>query len=817
VGIVAEYTYQLPIIFVIRNYLQKREAVFMTIISKKQMSEEDIKLQYITPAITAKWDIKKITMETNITDGKINLKGNFVTREKPKRADYVLYLNSNNPIAIVEAKDNKHSISHGLQQAMAYASMLDIPFAYSSNGDGFFEHDFLTGKERELDLDEFPTEEELYCRYKNGANNGEGLSENQEKMIQQPYYSSQKTYPPRYYQRIAINRTVDAISRGKDRLLLVMATGTGKTYTAFQIVYRLLKSGMKSKILYLADRNNLVDQSIQQDFAPLEKVIHKVNFSKDDPSTITSYQVYFSLYQQLAAGNDDQEEDINNTIIKLKQLFRSDFFDLIIVDECHRGSAKKESNWRKILEYFASATQIGMTATPKETKYISNIDYFGEPIYTYSLKEGIEDGFLAPFKVINVMTDIGEGWRPRKGQCDIYGNEIEDRIYTNSDYDYNIIIEDRIQQVAAEITNYLKSTDRMAKTIVFCATEDAAERMRVALVNQNSDMVQKNPDYVVRITGSDTYGKSKLDYFISVREKYPVIATTSKLLSTGSDCKMTKLIVLDEMIGSMTEFKQIIGRGTRLREKEGKTHFVVMDFRNVSRLFADPDWDGPIEMDEDFNPKSGSERNTKPPVGPGPDPIDPKQPKPIVNRDGCQVKIVYKTVSVYDANGKLLRQESIIDYTKENILGAYASLDNFIRKWSAEEKKEKIKGLLREQGIDLETLKEDQGMSDVDDFDFICHIAFDKKPLTRKERAENVKKRDFLNKYSGAAREVLEALLDKYMNTGIYEIEKTEILKLDPFMRMGKPQKIASYFGGKDGYLKAVKELENAIYDGGAA
>lgn len=779
------------------------------------MSEEDIKLQYITPAITAKWDIKKITMETNITDGRINLKGNFVTREKPKRADYVLYLTSNNPIAIVEAKDNKHSISHGLQQAMAYASMLDIPFAYSSNGDGFFEHDFLTGKERELDLDEFPTEEELYCRYKKGANNGEGLSDEQEKMIQQPYYSSQKTYPPRYYQRIAINRTVDAISRGKDRLLLVMATGTGKTYTAFQIVYRLLKSGMKSKILYLADRNNLVDQSIQQDFAPLEKVIHKVNFSKDDPSTITSYQVYFSLYQQLAGGNDDKEEDINNTILKLKQLFRPDFFDLIIVDECHRGSAKKESNWRKILEYFASATQIGMTATPKETKYISNIDYFGEPVYTYSLKEGIEDGFLAPFKVINVMTDIGEGWRPRKGQCDIYGNEIEDRIYTNSDYDYNIIIEDRIQQVAAEITNYLKSTDRMAKTIVFCATEDAAERMRVALVNQNSDMVQKNPDYVVRITGSDTYGKSKLDYFISVREKYPVIATTSKLLSTGSDCKMTKLIVLDEMIGSMTEFKQIIGRGTRLREKEGKTHFVVMDFRNVSRLFADPDWDGPIEMDEDFNPKSGSGKNTKPPVGS--DPVDPKQPKPIVNRDGCQVKIVYKTVSVYDANGKLLRQESIIDYTKENILGAYASLDNFIRKWSAEEKKEKIKGLLREQGIDLETLKEDQGMSDVDDFDFICHVAFDKKPLTRKERAENVKKRDFLNKYSGAAREVLEALLDKYMNTGIYEIEKTEILKLDPFMRMGKPQKIASYFGGKDGYLKAVKELENAIYDGGAA
>lgn len=787
----------------------------MAVISKKQMSEEDIKLQYITPAITNKWDIKKIQMEAKITDGRINLKGNFVTRERPKRADYVLYLNLNNPIAIVEAKDNNHSISYGLQQAISYARMLDIPFAYSSNGDGFFEHDFLTGKERELSLEEFPSETELYQRYKNGANKGEGLTIEQEKIIQQPYYTSQTTYPPRYYQRIAINRTVDAISRGKDRLLLVMATGTGKTYTAFQIVYRLLKSGMKKKILYLADRNNLVNQSIQQDFAPLEKVIHKVNFSKDDPTTIKSYQVYFSLYQQLAGGNDDQEEDVSNTILKLKQLFQPDFFDLIIVDECHRGSAKRESNWRKILEYFASATQIGMTATPKETKYVSNISYFGEPIYTYSLKEGIEDGFLAPFKVINIMTDIGDGWRPRKGQCDIYGNEIEDRIYTNSDYDYNIIIEDRIQQVAAEITNYLKSTDRMAKTIVFCATEDAAERMRVALVNQNSDMVQKNPDYVVRITGSDTYGKSKLDYFISVSEKYPVIATTSKLLSTGSDCKMTKLIVLDEMIGSMTEFKQIIGRGTRLREKEGKTHFVVMDFRNISRLFADPEWDGPIEIDEEFNPEEVAKGKKKTPTGPDPD--NPKQQKPIVNKDGCQVKIIYKTVSVYDTNGKLLRQESIIDYTKENILGTYASLDNFIQKWSAEEKKEKIKELLREQGIDLETLKMDQGMADVDDFDFICHVAFDKKPMTRKERAENVKKKDFLSKYSGAARDVLEALLDKYMNTGIYEIEKTEILKLDPFMKMGKPQKIASYFGGKAGYLKAVKELEQAIYDGGVA
>lgn len=772
------------------------------ILPKHQMTEEDIKLQYITPAILSKWSREKITMETQITDGKINLKGNFVFREKPKRADYILYLSANNPIAVVEAKDNTHSISHGLQQAMTYARMLDVPFAYSSNGDGFVEHDFLTGQQREFGLDEFPTERELVARYKQESD----LTTKQEIILEQPYYTSQNTYPPRYYQRIAINRTVDAIARGQQRLLLVMATGTGKTYTAFQIVYRMLQSGLKRKILYLADRNILVDQSIQQDFAPLEKVTHKINVAKDDKSTITSHEVYFSLYQQLV-GDDDKEH--------FSELFSPDFFDLIIVDECHRGSAKEESRWRRILDYFQSATQIGMTATPKETKYISNLYYFGEPIYTYSLKEGIEDGFLAPFKVINIMTDIGEGWRPRKGQKDINGIEIPDRIYTNSDYDYNIIIEDRIQQVAEEITKYLKSTDRMAKTIVFCATEDAAERMRMALVNLNSDMVKENPDYVVRITGSDDYGKSKLKYFISVSSPYPVIATTSKLLSTGADCKMTKLIVLDEMIGSMTEFKQIIGRGTRLREKEGKTHFVVMDFRNVTRLFADPDWDGPIEINEGFIPgvKPNDTKDTPEGIDTGESEglPEPKH-KPIVDKHGCKVQIIHKTVSVYDANGKLLRQESIVDYTKENIRGEYASLDNFIRQWSAQEKKEKIRDLLHEKGIDLELLKEEQNMTDVDDFDFICHVAFDKKPLTRKERANNVKKRDFFSKYSGVAREVLEALLDKYMNTGIYEIEKTEILKLDPFLKLGKPAKIAGYFGGKEGYLKAVQELEQAIY-----
>ena len=541
---------------------------------------------------------------------------------------------------------------------------------------------------------------------------------------------------------------------------------------------------------------------------------------KDDPLTITSHEIFFSLYQQLAGKDDDDTEDGDETVERLAQLFSKDFFDLVIVDECHRGSAKKESNWRKILEYFSSATQIGMTATPKETKYVSNIDYFGEPVYVYSLKDGIEDGFLAPFKVINITTDIGDGWRPRKGQLDVYGHDIPDRIYNNRDYDYNIIIEDRIVQVAKEITDYLKATDRMSKTIVFCATEDAALRMRNELARQNPDMMQKYPDYVVRITGNDTFGKDKLDYFISVGSKTPVIATTSKLLSTGADCKMTKLIVLDEWINSMTEFKQIIGRGTRIREKDGKTHFIVMDIRGVTALFADPDWDGPIEIDEDY----GREKRGPGPCPPGPkpnpdpDPVDPPYPpeeKPIVDENGCRVRIINKTVSVYDTNGKLLRQESIVDYTKTNIIGTYASLDNFIRQWTSEEKKKKIQELLASKGIDLEALKADQHMSDVDDFDFICHVAFDKKPLTRKERANNVKKRDFLSKYSGVAREVLEALLDQYMNVGIYELEHEAILTTPQFAKFGKIQRIFKFFGGEDKYNEAVHELENELYEAG--
>lgn len=788
------------------------------VLSKRKMTEEDIKLQFITPAITKKWALSLITMETRITDGQINLRGNMVSRKEAKKADYILYLNESTPIAIVEAKDNKHAVGDGLQQAMQYAIMLDIPFAYSSNGDGFMEHDFLTGEERSISMEDFPAPDALYARFKAGANHGEGLTQQEESIIRQPFYSGQNTYPPRYYQRNAVNRTLDAIARGQDRILLVMATGTGKTYTAFQIVYRLLKSGMKKKILYLADRNILVDQSIQQDFAPLEKTIHKVNFVKDDPLTITSHEIFFSLYQQLAGKDDDDTEDGDETVERLAQLFSKDFFDLVIVDECHRGSAKKESNWRKILEYFSSATQIGMTATPKETKYVSNIDYFGEPVYVYSLKDGIEDGFLAPFKVINITTDIGDGWRPRKGQLDIYGYEIPDRIYNNRDYDYNIIIEDRIVQVAKEITDYLKATDRMSKTIVFCATEDAALRMRNELARQNPDMMQKYPDYVVRITGNDTFGKDKLDYFISVGSKTPVIATTSKLLSTGADCKMTKLIVLDEWINSMTEFKQIIGRGTRIREKDGKTHFIVMDIRGVTALFADPDWDGPIEIDEDYGREKRGPCPPGPKPNPDPDPVDPPYPpeeKPIVDENGCRVRIINKTVSVYDTNGKLLRQESIVDYTKTNIIGTYASLDNFIRQWTSEEKKKKIQELLASKGIDLEALKADQHMSDVDDFDFICHVAFDKKPLTRKERANNVKKRDFLSKYSGVAREVLEALLDQYMNVGIYELEHEAILTTPQFAKFGKIQRIFKFFGGEDKYNEAVHELENELYEAG--
>lgn len=838
-----------------------------------EMSEEDIKHEYITTALESKWDAKKISMETELwkavkkrnqnlhitcsplndfTDGKVRIKGNIPSRDKGKRCDYILWYNKGTPLAIVEAKDNNHSSSYGLQQAIEYGVALQVPFVYTSNGSSFFEHDFTTGLEKEIPLSEFPTAEELMARWRGVdaekiievesrslyAINGESKIYDvpltfEEKLMNTPFYSGADCYPPRYYQRNAVNRTLEAIAKHQPRILIAMATGTGKTYTAFQIVWRLLESGEKKKVLYLADRNNLVDQSIQQDFKPLEKVIHKINFQKEDKSKISAYQVYFALYQQLdgakrkSEDEEETDEEIENEISKYKEYFAPDFFDLIIVDECHRGSAKAESRWRKILDYFCSATQIGMTATPKETKYVSNIDYFGEPVYSYSLKQGIEDGFLAPFKVINVHTNIDDGWRPKKGQKDIYGNEIEDREYNLSDYDYNIVIQDRIDQVAQEITKYLKETDRMSKTIVFCPTEDAAERMRIALNNLNSDMVLKDKQgnvkeqYVVRITGSDSYGKSKLDYFISVREQYPVIATTSKLLSTGSDCKMVKLIVIDELINSMTEFKQIIGRGTRLRYKEGKTHFTIMDFRRVSRLFADPEWDGEVEQDEDFEKTADTEKGiTKNPDNEngnddsenGDDTVPTRKTVQIVGKGSIDVDVLQRLVSVYDTDGKLLRQISIEDYTKESILGTYQTLENFIQTWNEEQKKEVIRNMLKEKGIDLELVKQEQNMSDVDDFDFICHIAFNQKPLTRRERAENVKKCDVFGKYGEAAKEVINALLDKYAELGIYDIESTEILKQNPFTKYGKPSRIAALFGGSDKYRAALREIEHELY-----
>ncbi len=777
------------------------------------LSEEDIKLRYITPAILQKeWSVDDITMETRVklTDGKINLRGNLVARGKAKYADYMLYYNRATPIAIVEAKDANHSVSFGMQQAKEYAEMMDIPFAFSSNGFGFHEYDFLTGRERSFAMDEFPTKEELYARFLAESNEGAGLSDDELKVINQPYCTGHDIFPPRYYQRNAVNRTVNAIARGEKRMLLVMATGTGKTYTAFQIVYRLLKTGLVKKVLYLADRNVLVDQSIEQDFKPLTNTIHKVSYQQDKENPDTAHEVYFALYQQLIGKEGAQN---------YKELFKPQFFDLVIVDECHRGSAKDDSNWREILEYFTDAIQLGMTATPKETRYQSNISYFGEPLYKYSLKEGIDDGFLAPFKVINIATNIGDEWRPTKGQRDIFGNLIEDRIYNNTDYDYNIIIEDRIREVAHEVSSYLRASDPMAKTIVFCADEDHAERMRIALVNENADMCRKYPDYVVRITGSDTYGQSKLDYFISVASKTPVIATTSKLLSTGVDCKMVKLIALDQRINSMTEFKQIVGRGTRIREKEGKTHFTIMDFRNITRLFADPDWDGPLEVDKGYIPDRAKRYQPKDDEGQSRAAEDDsdveRQPKPIVDKNGCKVRIINKVVSVYDANGKLLHTESITDYTKKNINDTYASLDDFILHWNQAERKAEITDLLRDNGIDLQALKADQQMTDVDDFDFIIHLAYGKKALTRRERAENVKKRDVFHKYGPEAQKVLEALLDKYMNEGISQLENRRVLTLDPFRQMGSPASIARLFGGNQQYFEAVRELENELYQFG--
>lgn len=776
------------------------------LVKKHEMSEEDIKLRFITPAIeTAGWDRnKQIKMEHYFTDGRIIVRGKTTKRGKRKFADYLLYYKPNLPLAIVEAKDNTYSLGAGMQQAIEYADILDVPFAYTSNGDGFIEHDMKNGTEKELSIDSFPSPEDLWKRYKGETS----MTEEQESIITQPYYFQLGEKTPRYYQRIAINRTIDAVARGQNRILLVMATGTGKTYTAFQIIHRLWKSGTKKKILFLADRNILVDQTMTQDFKPFAKVMTKIEGKKLD----SSYEIFLSLYHQLAG--DENEEPF--------RFFKPNFFDLIVIDECHRGSAKEESRWRKILEYFSSATQIGMTATPKETKDVSNASYFGDPIYIYSLKQGIDDGFLAPYKVVRVgLNKDLEGFRPTVGQRDIYGVEIEDREYNIKDYDKNLIIDDRTVAVAKRISRLLKeNNDRFAKTIVFCENIDHAERMRQALVNENSDLVAQNPKYIMRITGDNQEGKAELDNFIDEDSKYPVIVTTSKLLTTGVDCKTCKFIILDSTINSMTEFKQIIGRGTRLKPEYGKEYFTIMDFRNACRLFADPGFDGEpisvIDGDEGDGPKplkppKSGDDSTMNPSTPEDDDDEAFEPKHKYRIRGIEIKILNERVQYYDKDGKLIT-ESITDYSKKNILGEYATLDSFLQAWNSESKKQAIIDELQEQGVLLEALREAAGNPDIDDFDLICHIAYDKAPLTKEERVNNVRKRGYLYKYSDMAQKVLAALLDKYMNEGIKDISNLEILSNDPFRQFGTPMKIAKLFGGKNGYLQAVNDLQSQIY-----
>jgi len=786
------------------------------------MNESDTRLKLIDPALKAKWDLKQIRTEYYFTDGEIIVRGKMTNRKKPKKADYLLSYISGLPLAIVEAKDTDHSVGAGLQQAMGYAVSLDVPFAYSSNGYGFVEHDFFTGKERNLKMDELPSSQELWTRYCSAKDISSGV---EVKAITVPYYFEPGGPSPRYYQRIAINRTVEIVAKGGKRVLLVMATGTGKTYTAFQIVHRLRGMGAIRKVLYLADRNILVDQTKDGDFKPLQKVTTKVEHRKLDPA----YEVYFALYQQLVG--EDGEEIFRN--------FDRSFFDLIIVDECHRGSADEDSAWRKVLEYFDDAIQVGMTATPKETKDVSNIDYFGEPAYVYSLKQGIADGFLAPYKVIRPQLNVDVyGYRPEEGAVDDRGQLVEDRVYMQNDFDRSMVIDERTREVAAKITRYLKETDRYSKTIVFCADIDHAERMRQALVNENSDIVSQHPNYIMRITGDSKEGKASLDVFIDPDEKFPTIVTTSKLLTTGVNCKTCKVVVLDNIFGDhgMTEFKQIIGRGTRIYEPYGKLYFSILDFRNASRLFADPSFDGdPVQIfepgpDDPISPPDDPADPVAPinpdfPADPadiplGPDPAVPGNPvdgdEPTKGRvkyyvSGVEVSIVSERVEYYSSNGQLVT-ESLTDYTRKNILGEYDTLDRFLKAWNEEDRKQAIIDALKEHGAFLDELREESGQYDMSDFDLICHIAYDAKPLTRSERANNVKKKGYLYEYEGVVRDVLETLLDKYATSNLVDLDDTRVLSLEEFHRFGSPMAIVREFGGKASYIKAAQTLENALY-----
>lgn len=788
--------------------------------SKKDLSERDICTQFILPALKkAGWDIQtQIREEVSFTDGRIYVKGNKTTRGTRKRADFILYYKPNIPIAIIEAKSNKLSVNAGIQQGIEYSNILDIPVVFSSNGDGFYEHDKTLSNgniERELSLDNFPSPDELWKIYKKYKKID---TPDEEKIVTQDYFYDSKGRSPRYYQQIAINRTLEAIAKGQKRILLVMATGTGKTYTAFQIIYRLWKSGTKKRILFLADRNALIDQTKRGDFRHFKDkmtVIRKKNIDK-------SYEIYLALYQGLT--NYDENTDAYRE-------FSRDFFDLIIIDEAHRGSAAEDSAWREILDYFGSATHIGLTATPKETEDVSNIHYFGNPVYTYSLKQGIEDGFLAPYKVLRVGLDIDlEGWRPEKGKVDTSGSEVEDRKYNRKDFDKNLVIYERSEAVAKKITQFLKKHSRYDKTIVFCIDIEHAQRMRTALANENSDLMAQNNKYVMQITGDNEEGKRELDNFINPEETYPVIATTSKLMTTGIDAQTCKLIVLDSNIASMTEFKQIIGRGTRINEEYGKTYFTIMDFRNVTDLFADSDFDGdPVQVkiineDEDFQDPEIEEDeiilddegvevefedDEIPPIIDGGD-IEDNEPKEKVFVNGVNVRVLNERIQYLDENGKLITG-SLKDYTKAQVHKEFSTLDDFLNKWNSSDKKQAIIDELEENGIIYENFKEEIG-KEMDIFDMICHCAFDVPPLTRKERADNVKKRDYFTKYGDKAKAVLETLLQKYADEGIENLESLNILQVQPFNQIGSPLEIIKLFGGKQQYLSAVAQLEQELY-----
>lgn len=784
-------------------------------INKKVLSERDICTKFITPAIEAAgWDrMMQMREEVSFTDGRILFRGNTVVRGKTKRADYILYYKPNIPIAIVEAKDNNHSVAAGMQQALGYAETLQVPFVFSSNGNAFQFHDRTgTGEktEQEIALGGFPDPDDLwrrYCKWK-------GLDDWKASIVAQDYYADGSGKRPRYYQINAVNRAIEAIAKGQDRILLVMATGTGKTYTAFQIIWRLWKAGVKKRVLFLADRNVLVDQTKTNDFKPFGSAMTKVAKRMIDKS----YEIYLALYQAVT-GN---EEDKN-----IYKQFSPDFFDLIVIDECHRGSAGEESAWREILDYFANATQIGLTATPKETKFVSNVHYFGDAVYTYSLKQGIADGFLAPYKVIRVHLDLDlAGWRPEKGKKDKHGHEVEDRVYNQKDYDRNIVMERRTELVADKVTEFLEKTDPFAKTIVFCEDIDHAERMRTEIANASPEHVNENHKYVMKITGDDNEGKAELDNFIHPEERYPVIATTSRLMSTGVDAKTCKLIVLDRAINSMIEFKQIIGRGTRIDEDFGKTHFTIMDFRNATDNFADPDFDGePVQVYE-----PGEDDEIVPP-----DPpdvlyeVDPNnselvhevpdisydmggtpRPRKVVI-DDVEFSVAVEQVQHIDSQGKLIT-ESLRDYTRRTMLNSFESLEEFLTEWSSVDRKSAILDELEEQGVYFDALAEAVGR-DYDAFDLLAHVAYDQPPLTRRERANNVKKRNYFTKYGDQARAVLEALLDKYANQGIAAIEKMDVLRVQPFDDIGTPVEIIKLFGGKENYLEALRELEKALYE----